>query len=132
MSIKDRFEPEEGQFTSPLSQGEKDFVHSEIHDRYQQAEVLLQGVLSKDFVLNDAVFPHWINGSDFFWYLRRTKLGKEFRLVNAKSKSNKLAFDHQVLADALKIATDQFFDVNDHTSFTKLSCNCFVFLAESD
>ena len=61
--------------------------------RYQQAESLLQELSTNNLVLNDTLFPHWIENTDFFWYERATKLdkepsvkiGKEFRLDRCKS-----------------------------------------------
>ena len=81
-----------------------------ILSHYQQAQAIAQGVLTKRLILNDAVFPHWIEGSDFFWYLRETRAGKEYRLVNPKEASNQPAFDHQALADALAKASAQTVD----------------------
>ena len=74
---------------------------NEIYNRYESAQNILQGQLSNKIILNDAVFPHWIDESDLFWYVRETNTGKEFRLVNARDASNTLAFDHVALADAL-------------------------------
>ena len=75
--------------------------------RYEQAQSLMQGMLTNKIALNDAVFPHWIEDTDCFWYLRDTKEGKEFRLVDAKAGSNTAAFDHQALAAALSTAAGQ-------------------------
>lgn len=89
-----------------------------ILNRYEQAQSLMQGVMSKRLVLNDAVFPHWIEDSDCFWYEREvsgdkvssTALGREYRLVDAKAVSNTQAFDHQALVSALEEASGQTID----------------------
>lgn len=51
---------------------------------------------------NDTVFPHWIDEGHQFWYLKQTKSGKQFRLVDPETKSNELAFDHKALASMLQ------------------------------
>ena len=88
-------------------------MNKTIVERYQQAQAINQSLLSGRLVLNDAVFPHWIDGTTCFWYQRETRdegkrkvgnrygEGKEFRLVDASAGTNELAFDHQALADAL-------------------------------
>ena len=91
---------------------------NDISSRYRQAQALLQGLLSKRLVLNDAVFPHWISNSDCFWYECEiqiakesvTALGKEYRLVDAKARNNDIAFDHQSLAKALERVSGQSID----------------------
>lgn len=77
-----------------------------INTRYEQAQQLMRGMLSKQLVMNDAVFAHWLScenkqANASFWYLRETATGKEFRLVNAKQGTNDLAFDHTVLSQVL-------------------------------
>ncbi|MDB9724459.1 S9 family peptidase [bacterium] len=81
--------------------------------RYQQAQALVQGIMSKRMVLNDGVFPHWIGSSACFWYQRETQAGKVFCLVNANTKGNKTAFNHQVLATALATASDNTVNPDD-------------------
>lgn len=83
--------------------------------RYEQAQAILQGVLSNQVVRNDAVFPHWIIGSDgaksdCFWYISETNEGKEFRFVDASAASNIPAFDHRMLADFLARMTNESVD----------------------
>lgn len=80
--------------------------------RYQRAERLEQGVFTQRVAFNTTLFPHWIEDSDCFWYLRETKtglanFGKEFRRVNATQKTNECAFDHQALAASLADAAAQ-------------------------
>ena len=82
-------------------------MNSTILSRYEQAQALLQGVLNTHLVRNDAVYPHWIEKSHCFWYLKDTENGKQFRMVNVDAASNTVAFDHQALADGLALATGQ-------------------------
>ena len=69
-----------------------------IADRYSNAKKIIEGNLSKNLVINDCLFPHWIDDSDSFWYQRNRVDGKEYRLVDAKAASNKVGFDHEMLA----------------------------------
>ena len=78
--------------------------------RYERAQTLLQGMYSTSLVRNSTVFPNWIEGSNCFWYERQLKSGREYRLVDAIAKSNKLAFDHAAFAQALAESSGQ--DVN--------------------
>lgn len=85
-------------------------MNSQIHARYEQAQRIIDGTLSTRLVQNDCVFPHWIEESESFWYIRDTKVGKDYRLVNAEEGTNNAAFDHQVLASALANVTGQAID----------------------
>ena len=68
---------------------------------YERAKTLYEGVFDLDkLVLNTTLVPYWL-GDDYFWYRRKTWQGSEFRLVDAKTSTNKAAFDHQALATAL-------------------------------
>ena len=58
-------------------------MSDEVLVRYLQAQQFLDSIGSKKSVINDAVFAHWINGTDCFWYQRDTIDGKEYRLVDA-------------------------------------------------
>ena len=78
--------------------------------RYERAKALMQGNFkfkTGETVPNSLLFPVWIKGTNSFWYERRLKDGKEFRLVNAETSSNQRAFDHNVLAKALSDAAGQ-------------------------
>ena len=88
---------------------------AEMKDRYQRAAVIAQGLGTKSLVRNETVFPQWIGTTDFFWYEHNEKLeggriGKKYRLVDARTGSSQPAFDHAALADALSIATGKFID----------------------
>lgn len=100
-----------------------------IEARYQRAQSILQGLGTNQLVQNDTLFPHWIDGTDCFWYERTLKHGnelpnqddgessikldKQYRLVNAKASSNEVAFDHEALATALAKVAEQSVDKND-------------------
>ena len=72
--------------------------------RYQRAASWLQGMFNSKLVQNDVVFSHWIGQSESFWYERHLPSGKQYRLVNGRTKTNETAFDHQALAQALTVA----------------------------
>lgn len=55
--------------------------------------------------MNDTVLPHWVKGTNYFWYKRQIKSGFEFRLVNAEFASNTVAFDHNEMANVLTEAS---------------------------
>ena len=83
--------------------------------RYQRAETLEHEIYNQSMVLNAQIFPHWIGDSDCFWYSRKNRLNgekcaTEYRLVNASSASNTNAFDHELLAQALRKASGQSVD----------------------
>lgn len=85
---------------------------SSIESRYNKALKVLQGFLSKKMALNTVVNPNWIGASDCFWYVRDTKNGKEFRVVDAKNRSNKIAFNHGQLAEVLSNKSGQTVEAN--------------------
>lgn len=76
-------------------------MNEHILQRYEQAQTIMQGFANSRVAMNDAVFPHWINDTDSFWYKRETRQGVEYRLVNASCASNVIAFDHSALAKSL-------------------------------
>ena len=81
-----------------------------ILERYETAKDLMQGMLSNQLVLNDAVFPHWVEGSNYFWYRKETKPGSEYRLVNSDTGENTLLFDHGAVSQQLGEAVGRHFD----------------------
>ena len=85
----------------------------EMEARYQRAQTLIQGYTTTNLVKNDAIFPTWVEGGDCFWYERTHKTGKEYRLVNAKSATNKIAFDHDEFAIALAKVSGQKVNAKD-------------------
>lgn len=79
----------------------------DIEARYKRAEAFEHELRVQSMVLNASIYPNWIKDTDCFWYVRMIhtntdcSVGKQFRLVDANKKTNELAFDHQVLAQAL-------------------------------
>lgn len=85
---------------------------NDMQTRYERAQTLIKSIFAKNKIRNTTVFPIWIEGSHCFWYERALKQGKEFRLVNAKSLSNKCAFGHKAFASSLSEAAQQKVDEN--------------------
>ena len=83
-----------------------------VKSRYQNAQKLLQGFLTKKVASNTTLYPTWIEDTDLFWYVRDLRQGKEFRLVDAQSSDSKSAFDHQLLAEALAYASAENVSAN--------------------
>ncbi len=54
---------------------------------------------------NMSVTPNWIDGTHYFWYLNTGRMGKEFFLVDAVNATKMPAFDHEMLAKALGLAS---------------------------
>ncbi len=86
----------------PPSPDQNPVSTNEMLARYQRAQTLDQAAsILRNVVLNASVAPHWIGDSDHFWYLRETRAGEEYRLVDAAKQTNIPAFDHGALAAAL-------------------------------
>lgn len=94
---------------------------SSVFSQYNQAREIMQGSLTNRLVMNDAVYPHWIDspegGGECFWYIRDIKNpklkslnGKQYRLVNSATATNVVAFDHKALAEALEQVLKQAID----------------------
>ena len=79
--------------------------------RYQRAKRLARHSIFPSYdnkvAFNSRLNPHWIAGSSYFWYVRESNLGLQFRLVNAESSTNEPAFDHIKLASALNQAVNE-------------------------
>lgn len=76
---------------------------------YARAESFLPwNVARRAFKLS--VTPHWIDGSDRFWYLNRTRDGNEFVLVDPRRATREPAFDHSRLAAALSAASGTYYE----------------------
>ena len=71
---------------------------------YARAEQYLPWNVSH-LLLNVEVKPHWIEGSDRFWYRRASREGTEFILVDPANGTLGPAFDHARLAAGLSEAT---------------------------
>ena len=107
-----------------------------IQARYEMAKTIFKGHVPSDnkLVCNDAVFPHWIDGSPAFWYLRQTRAGKEFRLVDAEAATNKPAFNHEALATAFtKVSGQQADPENLPVKMIDINLQeCFVYFFACD
>ena len=78
--------------------------------RYSNAHQLMKCLWTKKGPLNTTVYPTWVKETDTFWYIRDLNGGKEFRLVDAKSASNDVAFDHQRLSAVLSKSSEKKVD----------------------
>jgi hypothetical protein len=83
---------------------------STILSRYERAAKVWEGQFTNKGFMNDMVISHWIEDSESFFYVRQTKKGREFRLVNALEATNVCAFDHQALASSLSSQLERVFD----------------------
>jgi len=70
------------------------------------------------------VTPHWILGSDRFWYLKEARDVKEFVLVDPLKGTISPAFDHEKLASALSIEREKAYEKE------KLPFNSIEFINE--
>ncbi len=82
-------------------------INTTMESRYQRAQMMEQGFLSKSIAINTGLFPHWIEDSACFWYEHETPTGCEYRLVDVKARTNEPAFDHQQIASALAIRVER-------------------------
>ena len=78
--------------------------------RYQRAQSLEQGFMTKKVAFNTTLYPNWIGDTDCFWYQRDDRASYEYCLVDAQQQTNQIAFDHQALASALSKATGKEVD----------------------
>ena len=74
-------------------------------DKYAQAEQQLSKYTDK-LVTGTTENPVWTNNNRLT-YRSHTKQGEQFFIIDAESKEKNLAFDHQKLAAALSLATEQ-------------------------
>ena len=65
--------------------------------RYQRAQQLDQGFMTKRVAFNTALYPHWLGDSDSFWYARETRDGQSYRVVDAKAGTNIESLNHDEL-----------------------------------
>lgn len=92
---------------------EKNVALEDMEERYERGQAMMQGMFTKAVAFNTTVIPHWIGDTHLFWYERELKSGKQFRIVNAKEKSNSVAFDHESLGAALARASEKYVDACD-------------------
>ncbi len=85
-----------------------DASDNDMQARYRRAQDLVIDVYSGGGpVLNATVYPTRVKNNNNFWYKRQLKNGYEYRLIDVRKKTNKTAFDHEDLANALGKATGQ-------------------------
>ena len=73
-------------------------------ERYARAERFLPWNATR-LLYNMSVDPHWIDGTDTFWYRGETATGPRYRRVDPVAGSVAAAFDHGRLAAALTQAS---------------------------
>lgn len=86
---------------------ESDRGDADLVARYQRAKTLADGAMSKTVAFNTTLYPHWIGDTDSFWYVRQSRHGQTYRLVDAKAATNTPAFDHDKLSGALSAASGE-------------------------
>ncbi|WP_157987941.1 S9 family peptidase [Jiangella endophytica] len=82
---------------------------TDLATRYARAEALLPHHV-KDLVRTPRVTPHWIGGTETFWYRTTTAEGVRFVVVDAEAGTKRSAFDHERLARALGDVLGEEFD----------------------
>ncbi len=95
--------------SSASTSSSSEIDHTDLAARYQRAWLLKKGSYNKQIAFNTTLYPHWIGDTDHFWYQRDTSPDThEYRLVDAVTRDNQLAFDHSALARALgKVAKEK-------------------------
>jgi dipeptidyl-peptidase-4 len=77
----------------------------------------------KKMVFSTSVDPHWLKGSDRFWYQYETSNGKKWYIVDPSSRSKKLMFDNAKLASLITLIVKDPFDAQhlpiENLKFTK-------------
>ena len=76
---------------------------------YAQAERFLPANATS-YIFNASVDPNWIAGTNFFWYLKNSRAGQEFVLVDIQNRTKAPAFNHTSLAASLSSATGEQVD----------------------
>jgi dipeptidyl-peptidase 4 len=85
---------------------------SSIVERYTRAAAI-QAHRKDRWILNNAVVPHWIAGTDQVWYRRQTATGRRYVVVDARTGAKTDLFDHAKLAELLAKETGKPVDPND-------------------
>ena len=88
---------------------------ADMTSRYERGATVFEGEFTNKGFMNDMVIAHWIEDGESFFYVRQTKKGREFRLVDAKETTNVCAFDHQALASSLSSLLGEEFDADNLT-----------------
>ena len=76
---------------------------------YAQAERFLPANATSS-IFNASVDPHWIKGTQSFWYLNNGRNRQEFMLVDIKNRTKEPTFNHTSLAASLSSATGESVD----------------------
>ena len=97
--------------------------HKDILARYERAAKFEQGAFGNSIAFNTTLYPHWIGDSDCFWYIRKSREGQSYRLVDAGAGTNTAAFDHDKLAQALEKACGETLAA-DNLPLTDLDLSC--------
>ena len=82
---------------------------------YQRAAFYQQQIKQQTIALNTTVYPHWIKGTQAFWYVKQYLnsdeeqpfIGSEYRRVDAPSSNNTAAFNRERLAQSLSEAASK-------------------------
>ena len=74
-------------------------------EKYKKAELQLSKFTDKQ-ITGTVDYPHWSNNEQLL-YRSSTEQGKQFFVLDAKTKQKKLAFDHQKLSAALARITEK-------------------------
>ncbi|MFD1257571.1 DPP IV N-terminal domain-containing protein [Mucilaginibacter terrae] len=77
----------------------------------------------KKMVFSTSVDPHWLKGSNRFWYMYETGNGKQWYIVDPSSRSKKPLFNPEKLAAAITLIVKDPFDAQhlpiENLKFTK-------------
>jgi dipeptidyl-peptidase 4 len=86
---------------------------------YAQAERFLPANVTSS-IFNASVDPHWIKGTQSFWYLNNGRNRQEFMLVDIKNRTKAPVFNHTSLAVSLSSATGEPVDPS-HLPFSEIT-----------
>lgn len=76
---------------------------------YNRAYSLREKFSSKH-VLNGNVTPHWVDGSNVFWYVSNTMRGNEYIMIDANTTYKAHLFNHENLSAAISDAVGKQFE----------------------
>jgi dipeptidyl-peptidase 4 len=86
---------------------------------YAQAERFLPANATSS-IFNASVDPHWITGTQSFWYLKNGRNRLEFMQVDIENRTKAPAFNHTSLAASLSSATGESVDPS-HLPFSEIT-----------
>lgn len=87
-------------------------ANTSMKDAYTRAESFLPWNILEKLVFNARVDPNWLEHSNKFWYLKKTKNKKEFFLVDPENNTRERAFDHEKLIQALSEASGKKYSLD--------------------